>query len=91
MTKSKRVGDEGKWISGAIKQPGALREELGMKTTKGPRGGKVKKPIPKELIIKKTAVLRKEAKGGKKLPEGKLKLLKRLILAKTLSKFRKKK
>jgi len=67
-----------KWITGAIKKPGALREALGAK--KG-------KPIPKAKI-KKAAAQRTKAGGMTKLAE-RAQLAK--ILAKFPKKGRKKK
>jgi len=70
------------WIQEAIKHPGALRKQLGVK-----KGKKI--PLKKlNAIIKR---LRKKAKGPKKLSKAELTLLRRAILAKTLRKLRKKK
>ena len=68
-----------KFIQGAIKKPGALRKEL-----KVPEG----KKIPAAMINKKISMLQEEAKGGKKLSAARRLLLRRLILARTLRKFK---
>lgn len=68
-----------KFIKKAIKRPGALRAELG--TVKG--------KIPVSRVTKTITKLKKAAKGAKKLPAAKLRLLKQAILARTLRGFRK--
>lgn len=65
-----------KWIQGAIKRPGALREKMGVK-----KGEK----IPKGEIKSEIAKLQKEGEGEKKLSASKRALLKQLVLARTLS------
>lgn len=69
-----------KWIQGAIKRPGALREKMGVE-----KGEK----IPKGEITAKIATLQKEGEGDKKLTAAKRTLLKQLVLAKTLGKMNK--
>ena len=71
-----------KWIQGAIKNPGALHEKLGVK-----EGEK----IPKGQIASKISSLQAEAKGDKKLTSAKRTLLKELVLARTLGKMNKEK
>lgn len=68
-----------KWIKGAIKRPGALREKMGVK-----EGEK----IPKGEISAKIATLQKEGEGDKKLTASKRMLLKQLVLARTLGKMK---
>ena len=64
---------EKKWIGGAIKRPpGTLREKLGAKTEKGPRGGEVKKPIPAAKLTKVISRLQKKGQGKKKLHAGEI-------------------
>ena len=70
-----------KWIQGAIKNPGALHEKLGVK-----EGEK----IPKGQIASKISQLQKEGAGDKKLSAAKRTMLKELILARTLGKMNKK-
>tara|TARA_R110002020_G_scaffold319504_1_gene535399 strand:+ start:8728 stop:8946 length:219 start_codon:yes stop_codon:yes gene_type:complete len=69
-----------KWIKKAIKEPGALRKQLGIK-----EGEK----IPVTKLRKKETQLRKQAEGDKELSPGKRKLLKRVVLAQTLRKMNK--
>lgn len=69
-----------KWIQGAIKNPGALREKMGAKEGEN---------IPKEQISQKIAQLQGEAEGDKKLSEAKRTMLKQLVLARTLGKMNK--
>jgi hypothetical protein len=64
-----------KFIQGAIKNPGALREKMGAKEGEN---------IPKEKIASKISQLRGEAEGDKKLSEAKRTMLKQLVLARTL-------
>ena len=64
-----------KWIKSAIKRPGALRKKLGVK-----EGEK----IPTDKIDSMTAKLKKQAEGDKKLSTSKRRLLRQLVLAKTL-------
>lgn len=71
-----------KFIKEAIKKPGALRKALGAK-----KGEK----IPAKEIKSKISTLRKKAAGDKKLTPSESKMLKRLILAKTLKKLGRKK
>jgi hypothetical protein len=67
-----------KWIKGAIKNPGALREKMGAKEGE---------TIPKEKLAAKESQLRKEAAGDKKLSSAKRTLLKQIVLARTLGKM----
>lgn len=69
-----------KWIQGAIKNPGALREKMGAKEGEN---------IPKEKIASKIAQLEKEGEGDKKLSAAKRTMLKQLVLARTLGETRK--
>ena len=69
-----------KWIQGAIKRPGALREKMGVE-----KGEK----IPKGEINAKISKLQKEGEGEKKLSTAKRALLKQLVLARTLGKMNK--
>ncbi|MEY4093803.1 MAG: hypothetical protein RLZZ53_1002 [Acidobacteriota bacterium] len=69
-----------KWIQGAIKKPGALREKMGVK-----EGEK----IPKGEISSKISQLQKEGEGEKKLNAPKRALLKQLVLARTLGEMNK--
>ena len=69
-----------KWIQGAIKNPGALHEKLGVK-----EGEK----IPQGEISSKISQLQKEGEGDKKLSSAKRTLLKELVLARTLGGFHK--
>jgi len=69
-----------KWIQGAIKNPGALHEKLGVK-----QGEK----IPKGEISSKISQLQAEGEGDKKLSSAKRTLLKELVLARTLGKMNK--
>lgn len=69
-----------KWIQGAIKNPGALREKLGVK-----EGEK----IPEGQIASKISQLQKEGEGDKKLSSAKRTLLRELVLARTLGKMNK--
>lgn len=68
-----------KWIQGAIKRPGALREKMGVE-----KGEK----IPKGEISAKISKLQKEGEGDKKLSASKRMLLKQLVLARTLGKMK---
>lgn len=70
-----------KWIAGAIKNPGALREKMGVK-----EGEK----IPKEKLAAKISKLQGEAAGDKELTEAKRTMLKQLVLARTLGGMEKK-
>jgi hypothetical protein len=67
-----------KWIEGAIKNPGALREKMGAKEGE---------TIPKEKLAAKESQLRKEGEGDKKLSSAKRTLLKQIVLARTLGKM----
>jgi hypothetical protein len=69
-----------KWIQGAIQNPGALREKMGVE-----KGEK----IPKEKIESKISTLQKESGGDKKLSSAKRTLLKQLVLARTLGEMKK--
>ena len=64
-----------KWIQGAIKKPGALRESLGVKEGE---------TIPVSELKEKKAQLQRAAEGDKKLPADKRKMLQRVNLALTL-------
>ena len=66
---------EANWIKKAIKKPGALRKQLGVK-----KGEK----IPVAPLNKKIATLRKKGEGDKKLTKPERTELRRLQLAKTL-------
>jgi len=67
-----------KWIQKAIKEPGALKKELGV-----PEGGK----IPKAKLNAVIQNLSKKADAGE-LNKKELKTLRRANLAKTLSSFK---
>lgn len=67
-----------KWIKGAIKKPGALRESMG----KGP-GEKIS---DSELAAKERS-LRAAGAGNKKLSEKQRTELRRVVLARTLKSF----
>lgn len=69
-----------KWIQGAIKNPGALREKLGVE-----KGEK----IPKGEIASKISDLKQQAEGDKKLSAAKRTMLKQLVLARTLGEMKK--
>lgn len=69
-----------KWIQGAIKNPGALREKMGAKEGEN---------ISKEKISSKISQLEKEGEGDKKLSAAKRTMLKQLVLARTLGKMKK--
>ena len=73
------VLEEKNWIKGAIKKPGALRKQMGVK-----KGEK----IPMEKINKKIATLKKKGEGEKKLTKPERTELARLNLAKTLRKMK---
>jgi hypothetical protein len=64
-----------KWIKSAIKHPGALRKEFGVK-----KGEK----IPASELSAKISRLHKKSEGGKKLTEAERTNLKRAVLARTL-------
>ena len=74
------VLEEKDWIKGAIKKPGALRKQLGVK--KG-------EDIPIATINKKIEQLSKKGEGDKKLTKPERTELSRLTLAKTLRKMKK--
>jgi hypothetical protein len=69
-----------KWIQGAIKRPGALREKMGVEEGE---------TIPKGEIASKISQLQGEAEGDKKLSSAKRTLLRELVLARTLGKMNK--
>lgn len=69
-----------KWIQGAIKKPGALREKMGVKEGE---------TIPKKEINAKISALKEESKGEKRLEAPKRMLLKQLVLARTLGEMNK--
>ena len=71
---------EANWIKKAIKKPGALRKQLGIK-----KGEK----IPAATLNKKIATLRKKGEGDKKLTKPERTELRRLNLAKTLKGMKK--
>ena len=73
-----------KWIKDSIKRPGALRKKLGAESTKGPRGGKVKHPIPAGKVAATITRLQAKSKGPKKLSAPDLRLLQQALLAKKL-------
>jgi|3_EtaG_2_1085321.scaffolds.fasta_scaffold26915_3 hypothetical protein len=64
-----------KWIKKAIKKPGALREEMGVK-----EGEK----IPAKKLNAEETRLRKKGEGEKKLSAADRKKLRRVVLAQTL-------
>ena len=66
---------EANWIKKAIKKPGALRKQLGVKK---------REKIPVATLNKKIATLRKKGEGDKKLTKPERTELRRLQLAKTL-------
>lgn len=67
-----------KWIQKAIKEPGALKKELGV-----PEGGK----IPKAKLNAISRELSQKSEEGE-LSKKELKTLRRVNLAKTLSSFK---
>ena len=75
----REVLEEKNWIKGAIKKPGALRKQMGVK-----KGEK----IPMEKINKKISTLKKKGEGDKKLTKPERTELSRLTLAKTLRKMK---
>lgn len=75
LKEGKKEKKDKKWIQKAIKKPGALHKALGI--------GKDEK-IPLDTINDKIEKLEKEAEGDKKLNKKDRKLLRRLVLAKTL-------
>lgn len=64
-----------KWIKKAIKKPGALRKEMGVK-----EGEK----IPVKKLRAEESRLRKKGEGDKKLSAAERKKLRRVVLAQTL-------
>tara|TARA_R100000963_G_C4630139_1_gene95429 strand:+ start:913 stop:1125 length:213 start_codon:yes stop_codon:yes gene_type:complete len=64
-----------KWIKKAIKKPGALRKEMGVK-----EGEK----IPAKKLQSEETRLRKKGEGEKKLSKADRKKLRRVVLAQTL-------
>ncbi len=78
LQENKKEKKDLKWIHKAIKKPGALHKALGVDK---------EEKIPTEKINSKIEELEKEAEGDKKLSKKKLKLLRRLNLAKTLKSF----
>lgn len=64
-----------KWIKGAIKEPGALRDHFGKK-----EGEKISDEELQTLIDR----LQKKAEGDKKLSAADAKLLKQAVFARTL-------
>ena len=71
---------EANWIKKAIKKPGALRKQLGVK-----KGEK----IPVATLNKKISTLRKKGEGDKKLTKPERTELRRVNLAKTLKGMKK--
>lgn len=67
-----------KWLKKALKHPGALHNSLDV-----PEDEK----IPLEKINSKIESLEKASEGDKKLDKKESKLLRRLLLAKTMKKF----
>ena len=67
-----------KWIQGAVKKPGALREQMGVK--KGDT-------IPAAKLNKEATRLRKKAEGDKTLSKSDAKKYRRVRLAQTLRKM----
>mgnify|MGYP003132830485 CR=1 FL=1 len=63
------------WIKGAIKNPGALREQMGVKEGE---------TIPKAKLAATEKRLKKAAEGDKKLSPKNRKMLRRVVLAQTL-------
>jgi len=64
-----------KWIKKAIKKPGALRKEMGVKE---------EETIPASKLSAEETRLRKKGEGDKKLSEADRKKLRRVVLAQTL-------
>jgi hypothetical protein len=64
-----------KWIQKAIKKPGSLHKALGISEDND---------IPMDKINSKIETLEKEGEGDKKLSKKDRKLLRKLVLAKTL-------
>ena len=75
LQENKKEKKDKKWIQKAIKKPGVLHKSLGI--------GKDEN-IPLSTINDKIEKLEKEAEGDKKLKKKDRKLLRRLVLAKTL-------
>lgn len=75
LEKKKKDKKDKKWIQKAIKKPGTLHKALGIDKDE---------KVPMEIIDKKIEELEKEAEGDKKLKKKDRKLLRRLVLAKTL-------
>lgn len=69
-----------KWIQDAIKNPGALREKMGVKEGE---------TIPKEKIEGKIEQLQSAGEGEKKLTSAQRTMLKQLVLARTLGGMKK--
>lgn len=71
------VFEQEKWIAGAIKEPGALRKQMGIKDPE--------KTIPATKLTQTIKKLKKKgAAGEKKLTAPESKKLKRAVMAKTL-------
>jgi hypothetical protein len=64
-----------KWIASAIKKPGALRKEMGVKEGE---------TIPASKLNAKISRLHEKSEGGKKLTEAERTNLKRAVMARTL-------
>lgn len=75
LQEGKKEKKDKKWIQKAIKKPGVLHKSLGIDKDE---------TIPLSTINDKIEKLEKEAEGDKKLKKKDRKLLRRLVLAKTL-------
>lgn len=87
LYKKESIDEQGKWIQQAIKQPGALRKELGAKTTTGPRGGEIEEPIPAKKLSTTISKLQKKGEGDKTLTPKERLTLQRALLARKLRSF----
>ena len=79
VLESKKKKDK-KWLKKAIKNPGSLHKTLGVP---------LDEKIPLDKINSKVDELKKASEGDKKLDKKESKLLRRLVLAKTMKKFSK--
>lgn len=79
LNEGKKEKKDKKWLKKAIKNPGKLHKQLGV-----PEDEK----IPMEKINSKIEELEKKSEGDKKLDKKESKLLRRLVLAKTMKKFK---
>ena len=75
LEKKKKDKKDEKWMQKLQTKPGALHKALGIDKDE---------KVPMEIIDKKIEELEKEAEGDKKLKKKDRKLLRRLVLAKTL-------